>query len=85
MKRIIRDEVIKLFDKIPLATNLARKKFISSFLLGVIETLLHEYIYTTENQVFTKMLLFCNKLIFSTLLNLCNKAILDHQILPELS
>jgi hypothetical protein len=38
MKRIIRDEVIKLLDKIPLATNLARKKFISSFLLGVIDS-----------------------------------------------
>jgi len=37
MKKIIRDEVIKLFQKIPLATNLARKKFISSFLLGIID------------------------------------------------
>lgn len=38
MKKIIRDEVIKLLQKIPLATNLARKKFISSFLLGIIDS-----------------------------------------------
>lgn len=38
MKKIIRDEIIKLFAKIPLATNLARKKFISSFLLGIIDS-----------------------------------------------
>jgi Transposase DDE domain len=38
MKRIIRDEIIKLFAKIPLANNLARKKFISSFLLGIIDS-----------------------------------------------
>lgn len=38
MKQIIRDEVIKLLDKIPLAKNLARKKFISSFILGLIDS-----------------------------------------------
>jgi Transposase DDE domain len=38
MKKIIRDEVIKLLQKIPLATNLARKKFISSFLMGLIDS-----------------------------------------------
>ena len=38
MKEIIRDEVIKLLDKIPLAKNLARKKFISSFILGLIDS-----------------------------------------------
>jgi len=38
MKQIIRDEVIKLLDKIPLAKNLARKKFISSFVLGLIDS-----------------------------------------------
>lgn len=38
MKKIIRDEVIKLLQKTPLATNLARKKFISSFLLGIIDS-----------------------------------------------
>lgn len=38
MKKIIRDEVIKLLHKIPLAKNLARKKFISSFLLGLIDS-----------------------------------------------
>ena len=38
MKKIIRDEVIKLLNKIPLAQNLARKKFISSFLLGIIDS-----------------------------------------------
>ncbi len=38
MKRIIKDKVIELLDKIPLAKNLARNKFISSFLLGLIES-----------------------------------------------
>ncbi len=38
MKKIIKDKVIKLLGKIPLAKNLARKKFISSFLLGLIDS-----------------------------------------------
>ncbi len=38
MKQIIKDEIIKLLGKIPLATNLARKKFISSFLLGLLDS-----------------------------------------------
>lgn len=38
MKQIIKDEIIKLLGKIPLATNLARKKFISSFILGLIDS-----------------------------------------------
>lgn len=38
MKRIIKDKVIELLGKIPLAKNLARKKFISSFLLGLIDS-----------------------------------------------
>ena len=38
MKRIIKDKVIELLDKIPLAKNLARKKFISSFILGLIDS-----------------------------------------------
>ena len=38
MKKIIRDEITKLLYKIPLAENLARKKFISSFLLGIIDS-----------------------------------------------
>lgn len=38
MKKIINDEVTKLLYKIPLAENLARKKFISSFLLGIIDS-----------------------------------------------
>ncbi|MBB6005761.1 transposase, partial [Arcicella rosea] len=38
MRKIIKDEIIKLLGKIPLATNLARKKFISSFLLGLIDS-----------------------------------------------
>ena len=38
MKRIINDQVTNLLYKIPLAKNLARKKFISSFLLGIIDS-----------------------------------------------
>lgn len=38
MKKTIRDEVTRLLHKIPLAKNLARKKFISSFLLGLIDS-----------------------------------------------
>lgn len=38
MKRIISDEVTKLLHKIPLAQNLARKKFISSFLMGILDS-----------------------------------------------
>lgn len=38
MKKIISNEVTKLLYKIPLAKNLARKKFISSFLLGLIDS-----------------------------------------------
>jgi Transposase DDE domain len=38
MKRIIKDKVIELLSKIPLAKNLARKKFISSFILGLIDS-----------------------------------------------
>lgn len=38
MKQIIKDEIIKLLGKIRLAKNLARKKFISSFLLGLIDS-----------------------------------------------
>ena len=38
MKKIISDQVTKLFHKVPLAKNLARKKFISSFLLGLLES-----------------------------------------------
>lgn len=38
MKRIISDEVTKLLYKIPLAKNLARKKFISSFLMGILDS-----------------------------------------------
>jgi hypothetical protein len=38
MKKIIRDKVIELLDRIPLAKNLARKKFISSFLLGLLDS-----------------------------------------------
>lgn len=38
MKQIIRDKVTELLDKIPLAKNLARKKFISAFLLGLIDS-----------------------------------------------
>lgn len=38
MKKIIRDEIIKILDKIPLAKNLARRKFISSFILGIIDS-----------------------------------------------
>ncbi len=36
MKRIIKDKVTEMLHKFPLAQNLARKKFISSFLLGMI-------------------------------------------------
>jgi len=35
---IIKDGIIKLLGKIPLATNLARKKFISSSILGLIDS-----------------------------------------------
>lgn len=38
MNKIINDEVTELLNKIPLAENLARKKFISSFLLGIINS-----------------------------------------------
>ena len=38
MKQIIKDEIIKLLGKIPLAKNLARKKFISSFILGLLDS-----------------------------------------------
>ncbi|MFN4145319.1 MAG: IS4 family transposase [Runella sp.] len=38
MKSIIRNKFIELLDKIPLAKNLARKKFISSFILGLIDS-----------------------------------------------
>ena len=38
MKKIITSEVTKLLDIIPLSKNLARKKFISSFLLGLIDS-----------------------------------------------
>lgn len=38
MKKSIKDEVINLLDTIPLAKNLARKKFISSFLLGLLDS-----------------------------------------------
>ena len=38
MKNIIKDKVIKILDKVPLAKNLARKKFISNFLLGLINS-----------------------------------------------
>jgi hypothetical protein len=38
MKKNIIDEVTKLFDKIPLAKNLSRKKFISSFLMGLLDS-----------------------------------------------
>ena len=38
MKTIISEQVIKILDKVPLAKNLARKKFISSFVLGLIES-----------------------------------------------
>jgi hypothetical protein len=38
MQNIIKDKVIKILDKVPLAKNLARKKFISNFLLGLINS-----------------------------------------------
>jgi len=38
MKKIISDEITKVLYKILLAENLARKKFISSFLLGIIDS-----------------------------------------------
>lgn len=38
MNKIISDQITKLLYKIPLAENLARKKFISSFLLGIIDS-----------------------------------------------
>ena len=38
MKKIIKDEVINLLGKIPLAKNLARKKFISAFLLALLDS-----------------------------------------------
>lgn len=38
MKKIIKNEVINLLAKIPLAKNLARKKFISSFLLALVDS-----------------------------------------------
>jgi hypothetical protein len=38
MRKIISDEVTRLLHKIPLAQNLARKKFISSFLLGILDS-----------------------------------------------
>lgn len=38
MRKLIRDEIIKIFDKIPLAKNLSRKKFIGDFLIGMLES-----------------------------------------------
>jgi hypothetical protein len=38
MKRIIKDKVTELLDTIPLAKNLARKKFIASFVLGLVDS-----------------------------------------------
>ena len=38
MKRIIKDKVTEMLHKFPLAKNLARKKFISNFLLGMIDS-----------------------------------------------
>lgn len=38
MKKIIRDEVTNLLQQIPLAKNLARKKFIAAFLLGLLDS-----------------------------------------------
>ena len=38
MKEIINAKVIEIFNIVPLATNLARKKFISAFLLGLIDS-----------------------------------------------
>ena len=38
MNQIIKDQITKLLGKIPLAKNLARKKFISSFILGLIDS-----------------------------------------------
>ena len=38
MKQIIKDEIIKLLGIVPLAKNLARKKFISSLILGLIDS-----------------------------------------------
>jgi hypothetical protein len=38
MKKIIKSEITKILDKVPLAKNLARKKFISDFTLGLIES-----------------------------------------------
>jgi hypothetical protein len=38
MIKLISDEVTKLLTKIPLAKNLARKKFISSFLIGMLDS-----------------------------------------------
>lgn len=38
MKSIIKDKVIEILNKVPLARNLARKKFIGNFLLGLIDS-----------------------------------------------
>jgi hypothetical protein len=38
MKNIIKDKVIELLDEVPLVSNLARKKFVASFLLGLIDS-----------------------------------------------
>lgn len=36
MKKIIRDKITEIFDKIPLASHLSRKKFMGDFLMGLI-------------------------------------------------
>lgn len=36
MKKIIREKITKIFDKIPFATHLSRKKFMGDFLIGLI-------------------------------------------------
>jgi len=38
MKEIIKAQVIEIFSKVPLIDNLARKKFFTSFLLGLIDS-----------------------------------------------